>query len=254
MVQGTVAPMPKMGARGSVTPSLAEVETWLARQPKRPRFVPIYREVMADTETPVSAFVKIKREAPAFLLESVEGGQRVARYSFIGSEPFLDIVLDQGEATVTSEDAIRSERYTDPLTMLSSELAWYDSARMDDLPLPRFLGGASGSFPGSHSGLRAACARSRRSRPRFPDRPIHDRQEPASFRQSRTHCQSREPSRPGGQPAHCRPYAEASREIDELISRLRAPLGDMPAGGRGRAGVARPHAVEHANREIPSVH
>ena len=64
----------------------------LSRQPKRPRFVPIYREVMADTETPVSAFVKIKRDAPAFLLESVEGGQRVARYSFIGSEPFLDIV------------------------------------------------------------------------------------------------------------------------------------------------------------------
>ena len=49
MVQSTVAPMPKMRARGSVTPSLAEVEEWLSRQPKRPRFVPIYREVMADT-------------------------------------------------------------------------------------------------------------------------------------------------------------------------------------------------------------
>ena len=66
MVQSTVAPMPKMRARGSVTPSLEEVEAWLGRQPKRPRFVPIYREVMADTETPVSAFVKIKREPVRF--------------------------------------------------------------------------------------------------------------------------------------------------------------------------------------------
>ncbi|MEZ4532813.1 MAG: anthranilate synthase component I [Thermomicrobiales bacterium] len=232
MVQGTVAPMPKMGARGSVTPSLAEVETWLARQPKRPRFVPIYREVMADTETPVSAFVKIKREAPAFLLESVEGGQRVARYSFIGSEPFLDIVLDQGEATVTSEDAIRSERYTDPLTMLSSELAWYDSARMDDLPLPRFLGGAVGFL--SYEAIRAF-------EPRVPEAAGPGRGFPIGrFMIVKSLLVFDNLERTVKVVSHLdladnRPiadaYAEASREIDELISRLRAPLGEMPAGG-----------------------
>ncbi|MCO5222649.1 MAG: anthranilate synthase component I [Thermomicrobiales bacterium] len=153
MVQSTVAPMPRMQTRGSVTPSLDEIEAWLARQPKRPRFVPIYREVMADTETPVSAFHKIKRDAPAFLLESVEGGQRVARYSFIGSEPFLDIVLDEDEATIVSSDAIRTERYSDPLTLLSSILTRYDSGRMDGLPLPRFLGGAVGFL--SYEAIRA---------------------------------------------------------------------------------------------------
>ncbi len=52
---------------------------------------------------------EIKRDAPAFLLESVEGGQRLARYSFIGSEPFLDIVLEEDEATIVSSDAVPSD-------------------------------------------------------------------------------------------------------------------------------------------------
>jgi len=130
MVQSTVAPASKTRKRGNITPSRDEIESWLSGLPVRPRYVPIFREVMADTETPVSAFLKIRRDAPAFLLESVEGGQRIARYSFIGSEPFLDITLNEDEATVVSADSIRKERYTDPLTFLSSELAWYDSARM----------------------------------------------------------------------------------------------------------------------------
>ena len=50
--------------------------------------VPIYREIVADLETPVSAFLKINRGGYSFLLESVEGGQRLARYSFIGTEPY----------------------------------------------------------------------------------------------------------------------------------------------------------------------
>ena len=49
--------------------------------------IPVYREIVADMETPVSAFLKINRGGNSFLLESVEGGQRLARYSFIGTEP-----------------------------------------------------------------------------------------------------------------------------------------------------------------------
>ncbi len=50
--------------------------------------VPVYREVRADLETPVSAFLKVARGPYAFLLESVEGGERMGRYSFIGAEPY----------------------------------------------------------------------------------------------------------------------------------------------------------------------
>ncbi len=231
MVQSTVAPMPKMRARGSVTPSLQEVERWLSSQSRRPRYVPIYREVMADTETPVSAFLKIRRDAPAFLLESVEGGQRVARYSFIGSEPFLDITLDEGEATVVSADAIRKERYTDPLTFLSSELAWYDSARMDGLPLPSFLGGAVGFL--SYEAVRAF-------EPRVPEAQGPGRGFPTGRfllvngmvvfdNLERTVKVVSHLDLADNRPI-AEAYAEAEQRIEEMIGRLRAPLGEMPAG------------------------
>jgi len=51
--------------------------------------VPVCRDIQADLETPVSAYLKIARDNYSFLLESVEGGERLARYSFIGTEPSL---------------------------------------------------------------------------------------------------------------------------------------------------------------------
>ncbi|MEE9399211.1 MAG: anthranilate synthase component I, partial [Dehalococcoidales bacterium] len=58
---------------------------------KHGNLVPVYHEMMADLETPVSAYLKIARGNYSFLLESVEGGERLARYSFIGTEPSLII-------------------------------------------------------------------------------------------------------------------------------------------------------------------
>lgn len=91
--------------------------------------VVVSRELMADLETPVSAFLKIQRGGLSFLLESVEGGQRMARYSFIGTEPRRVIVAD-----ATSR--------TDPLAAVEKELA---SRRIvHQSGLPRFCGGAVG--------------------------------------------------------------------------------------------------------------
>ena len=57
---------------------------------RRGTFVPVVKEIMADLLTPVSAFLKIAEHSDyAFLFESVEGGERVARYSFLGKDPFL---------------------------------------------------------------------------------------------------------------------------------------------------------------------
>jgi anthranilate synthase component 1 len=91
--------------------------------------IPVYREIVADLETPVSAFLKIKRDGPSFLLESIEGGQRVARYSFIGTEPYKTLL-------VTEQEGI------DPLLLVEEELNHFKVAAVEGLP--RFYGGAVG--------------------------------------------------------------------------------------------------------------
>src|SRR3990170_4679241 len=96
--------------------------------------VPVYREVPADLETPVSAFLKIARGKHSFLLESVEGGERLARYSFIGTEPYR--VLRNGP------NAARNEEPGDPLAQIEQELARFHVAPVPGLP--RFHGGAVG--------------------------------------------------------------------------------------------------------------
>src|SRR3970282_2608397 len=63
--------------------------------------VPVYREIVADLETPVSAYLKVARGDHSFLLESVEGGERLARYSFIGTEPYR--ILRTGDNTAPGE-------------------------------------------------------------------------------------------------------------------------------------------------------
>src|SRR5215212_8586840 len=71
---------------------------------RRGTFVPVCKEIVADLLTPVSAFLKIAEDADyAFLLESVEGGEHVGRYSFLGKDPFL--ILRSTGATTTLERA-----------------------------------------------------------------------------------------------------------------------------------------------------
>jgi anthranilate synthase component I len=91
--------------------------------------VPVYCETVADLETPVSAFLKISRGGYSFLLESVEGGQRLARYSFIGTEPYKVL-------------SIRGEDKADPLSLVAEELGKYKIVPVSGLP--RFCGGAVG--------------------------------------------------------------------------------------------------------------
>src|SRR5436190_582743 len=64
-------------------------------------FVPVCKEIVADLFTPVSAFLKIAEHADyAFLLESVEGGEHVGRYSFLGKDPFLILRAREGKTTI----------------------------------------------------------------------------------------------------------------------------------------------------------
>nr|BBH92613.1 anthranilate synthase component I [Thermogemmatispora argillosa] len=119
--------------------------------------VPLYRDVLADTETPVSAYCKAARGPYTFLLESVEGGERMARYSFIGIDPYLVLIQGEQEATLrylsyeadgrqSCRSVVRLPSY-DPLRLIEQELGRYRLVRPrqgGDDALPRFYGGAVG--------------------------------------------------------------------------------------------------------------
>lgn len=111
---------------------------------RRGTFVPVCREIMADLLTPVSAFLKIAEHSDyAFLLESVEGGEHVGRYSFLGKDPFL--VVRGREGSVTIEQAGAESASTGPfIEVLRGLMAEFAAPFVPDLP--RFTGGAVGYF------------------------------------------------------------------------------------------------------------
>lgn len=106
--------------------------------------IPVYTDLMADFETPVSAYAKLREAGPSFLLESIEGGERLSRYSFIGCRPRQ--IFACGPATTEIREPGRAPRTIptppDPLTLIETEMRGY---RPVTLPgLPRFTGGAVG--------------------------------------------------------------------------------------------------------------
>ncbi|MFV1977267.1 MAG: anthranilate synthase component I [Candidatus Scalindua sp.] len=111
--------------------------------------IPVYREILADLETPLSAFLKLKGKT-GFLLESVVGGEKWARYSFIGSNPSLIIEGKGKNLTIkrgAQKEKIRFDnagttRFRDPLEIISAELKKYKPVIMPGLP--RFFGGFVG--------------------------------------------------------------------------------------------------------------
>jgi len=109
---------------------------------RRGTFVPVCKEIMADLLTPVSAFLKIAEHSDhAFLLESVEGGEQVARYSFLGKDPFL-VLRSQAGKTLIDRAGATSETAEPFLQTLRTLLADYQSPYVPELP--RFTGGAVG--------------------------------------------------------------------------------------------------------------
>src|SRR3954452_23001566 len=102
--------------------------------------VPLRHTFIADTETPVSAYLKLRGSGPSFLLESAEGGQRVGRWSFLGVHPRAVMRLDDGVLRVGGEE----RAFDDPYAAVADELARYRAAPLADLP--PFAGGAVGLF------------------------------------------------------------------------------------------------------------
>jgi anthranilate synthase component I len=109
---------------------------------RRGTFVPVVREIMADLLTPVSAFIKIAEHSDyAFLFESVEGGEQVARYSFLGKDPFL-VLRARGNKTVIDRSGVTTESDEPFVVTMRRLMAEF---RAPFVPgLPRFTGGAVG--------------------------------------------------------------------------------------------------------------
>ncbi|MBN1574245.1 MAG: anthranilate synthase component I [Deltaproteobacteria bacterium] len=123
-----------------ITPTFQEFE----RLSMEGNLIPVYQEILADLETPVSAFKKLNGASPSFLLESVEGGEKWGRYSFLGIGPAMIFrskgnmieVLKNGELLYTTKE-------DDPLSKLKEIMDRYRP--VVDVPgLPRFYGGAVG--------------------------------------------------------------------------------------------------------------
>src|SRR3981081_3264805 len=109
---------------------------------RRGTFVPVCKEIVADLLTPVSAFLKIAEDADyAFLLESVEGGEHVGRYSFLGKDPFL-ILRSRGGRTTIERGGRTTESDRPFIAPLRCLRARFRPPLGHDLP--RFTGGAVG--------------------------------------------------------------------------------------------------------------
>jgi anthranilate synthase component 1 len=191
--------------------------------------IPLYQEILADFETPVSAFLKIDHGPSAYLLESVEGGENWARYSFLGSGSPGTICEDRGMAVFTTGSRTRRIPYGSregetPLDRLREVMADYRPVTVPNLP--RFVGGAVGYL--GYDVVRC-----------FEDISLHGKDE-AGFplfaflltdtllifdnvaQKIKVVANAYVPS--GTSSELKRAYADATARIDRMIARLRRPL------------------------------
>lgn len=110
---------------------------------KQGNLIPVYREIFADLETPMSAYLKLKSKSDIFLLESVEREERFGRYSFLGNDPSLIFQQRGKKVSITENRKTRNyETDADPLRELKKIMDRYKPVGFEKLPI--FYGGAVG--------------------------------------------------------------------------------------------------------------
>ena len=210
--------------------------------------VPIYREIVADLDTPLTIFAKVAgAESHAFLFESLEGGEKWGRYSFIGLDPILTFA-SRGTQIIITREGIVKQQQGDPLEVLQTLLKSFNACNAemacDPELLPRFFGGAVGFL--GYDMVRFMERLPERNPPlaEFPDSSfmvprivlIYD-----NLRQLLTVVNLVQTSGAGIEaqdiPAL---YAKAQAEIEEIIVRLQEPMPTEYLGGAGLK-TAKPH-------------
>jgi anthranilate synthase component 1 len=106
--------------------------------------IPVYLDLTADCETPLGAYSKIRAEGPAFLFESIVGGDRISRYSFLGANPRKIFRVYEKETRITGRNGSETTVVTpaDPLELIEAEMGRYTPVPVEGMP--PFSGGAVG--------------------------------------------------------------------------------------------------------------
>ena len=124
-----------------IKPSLEEFRNMATQG----NLIPVYREFLADTETPVSAYLKLRDDSYSYLLESADGGNRWGRYSFIGCRPFITVISRNGDMMIRQNDQMEVLKDGgNPLEVLRDLSAKFKPVAANDLP--PFQGGLVGYF------------------------------------------------------------------------------------------------------------
>jgi anthranilate synthase component 1 len=208
-------------------PTLARVE----RLSEQGNLVPVYRELPADLETPVSVYLKLQDEGPSFLLESIAGGEQVARYSFIGVRPRA-LLSVAGERVLQRADGY--ERTTqlaaggDALTALKALLAGIQPMHLPGLP--RFSGGAVGFLAYDAVRRFERLPATAKDALGLPEAAFMLADTLVAFDHARQRLLVIANARLEGDVAAA--YQRATARIDEIVARLRAPIPrQAPAAG-----------------------
>jgi len=110
---------------------------------RRGNLIPVFRDIIADTETPVTMLMKLQAHPSVFLLESVEGGEKWGRYSFIGTSYHTVFTVRKDAVVITRPTGVETMKHGgDPIDILRNEMSRYRPVEIADLP--RFYGGAVG--------------------------------------------------------------------------------------------------------------
>jgi anthranilate synthase component 1 len=199
-------------------------------------FVPVYRRLLADGLTPVSAFHKIDAGSCACLFESVVGGEKIGRYSFLAAEPYLRLDAWRDRLRVTTADDVQESTSSDPLDELRRRVQAVRAAHLAELP--RFTSGAVG-----YAGYDVV-----RYSERLPNAPPDDRGLPdLSFafydrmvvfdHVTKTLtaiamaevCPAGEATQGPRDAGRLRAaYDAAAARVDRLVEQLSSPVGDVP--------------------------
>ncbi len=180
----------------------------------------IIRELPADLETPVSVYLKLRDENPSFLLESVEGGERIARYSFIGVQPRAQYILRDGQIEVKERNELRIINHeADPTQFLQAEMSRFPAKRVPGAP--RFTGGMVGYLAYDAVRFFEPTLQKRMGAPDIPDGIYLLADTVVAFDHARRSLFLIANVLDGDKPA-------ADRKLDEIAARIHAPLPPAP--------------------------
>jgi anthranilate synthase component 1 len=196
----------------------------------RGNLIPVYKEILADTETPVSAFLKLGG-SPSFLLESMVGGEKWARYSFLGSKPSR-VIRSWGKKIEIKDNELGSKIFEteNPIEAIKREITSYKPVDVEGLP--RFYGGLVGYIGYDIVRFFECIPDQKRPELELPDMffmvtdtvIIFDNLKGKMKVVSNAHINNKSPEDA---------YREAEKKIEDVINRLRKTgLGIRPRGGR----------------------